>query len=298
MIARRRGFSLIELVLVAFLLGFVLLIFFYLFKTGLIASSKGQSAAQVRETAKLALDRMATELRQAIPIPGGSDIPPPAVILPGPGGTLTSIEQSSVGCSIVAGCVTSNASVLNSSVTVPTPSISQVAGGPSGFLIFSELRQIASPGGSLYTPSDPNYALKLANYVWVMYQVNPAGQLLRYTFNVLGNGTDITQVPGGWIRNNAYFVPANSIETASGVLPLVIASVQSLVNVNGAMWAMASHPPSSAALLSSTGMTYDPQLFVLTCIVQGGSLSNMYTKGLSMDSATLSSQVKVEGGGQ
>jgi len=299
---RTKGFTIVEMLLTAFLLGFVMLIFFYLFKTGLIASSKGETAALTRETARTALERIQSELRQAVPIPGGSDISVPAVILPGTGGPLLSIEASSIGCSVMSGCVfgANNMSVLVPSVTVTAPFAKQIAAGPSGFLIFSELKQTAAAGGNISTSSDPNFALNVANYVWVMFQVNPAvgiqpAQIVRYTFNVLANGTDITAGPGGWTRTNAYFVPANSIENTANprIPPLVIASLNN--PATDQLWVMASHPAATISLQNTTGMLYDPQLFVITCIVQESSLIHQQSKA-PLDTAILSSQVKVEGG--
>lgn len=273
-----RGVSIIEIIVAAFLIGFVILIFFHLMRTSFFAANKGETSAATREAAKTALDRIGLELRQAAAIPGGGAVSVPAVILPGPGGTLINAEASSVGCSYT-GC--------------PTGAMNQNPRGPTGFLIFSELKQSQQAGGNIYTISDPNYPLKLTNYVWVMYQVNPPSgttpaEIVRYTFAVRADGTDIGGQPGGWSRSNRYFVPGNSIEAANNISPVVISAVKN--PATDRIWMMVSHAAPSVAIGNTTGMQYDPQLFNLTCIAQ-----EAFQPGAPLDTATLLSQVKIEG---
>lgn len=317
----KRAYTIIEIMAAVFLLGFVMIVFFYLMKTSFTATSQGQTAAAVRETAKTALERIQLELRQAAPVPAGGAVPVPPVILPSTGGPLSDEiniggETSSVGCSgayingvYTKNCIANGASILNQSVLAPpllpppawpfAPAeiaVAQSAAGPSGFLIFSELKQQESSGGNVTSHPDISYTMNVNNYVWVMYQVIPASgtapaQLVRYTFPVYANGTDIRSFPGGWIRNDAYFVPGNSNEMGNGI-PVVSLNNPKTDDI----WMMVSHPYTALSLHNENGMVYDPQLFVITSIVQESSQNNVQANA-PLETATLSTQVKVEGAG-
>jgi hypothetical protein len=221
-------------------------------------------------------------MRQAVPVPTGTTKAVPAVIFPGPGGSLTNNEASGVGCSNPAGnCVTGIVSTLNASVTVPQP----VGNGPTGFVVFSELKQpLAGPS------NDPTYILDPKNYVWVMYQVIPAtratpAQIVRFTFEVTAKLNGIVPTAnGGWQRLDAEFKPANSNEGVGNGVPII-----SLNRTTDHCWIMVSH--ASTGTDSTGAKLYDPQLFQVTAVV------NQFSAGITPSlSATLASQVKVEGG--
>lgn len=301
------GFTLIETLIASALLVLVLIAFFLLFKYSFSASNRGQVSAQTREHARIALDRIETELRQAVPVPTGSNPPlSTAVIFPGPQGALTNAEASTVGCNRAAGSCstggTNPASPLNPSILIAAPFAEQrdPAQGPTGFVVFSEILQV--PGGptGLYVPGDQNYQLNPANYIWVMYQVTPnrtgvPALLVRYTFNAFGGGTfQGIRIPLGgtaWERVDSYFVPANSRETASGSQPAILVSLDS---DRDEMWFMVSHAPNSSSQQSMTGNTYDSQYFTITAAVNQFSQLNQQANAPPL-SATLSSSVKAEG---
>ncbi len=293
-----RGFSLIEGLVAGALLLVVILIFFSLFQSGIFASDRGHVSAETREKARIGLDRIQTELRQATSVPSPTSTDIPSVILPGPGGQVFgNNEAAAVGCNVASGCVTGTASALNASIAVPAPCRDETGKPPCGgtipgFLVFSELIQQTIGVGN------PNYPLDPANYVWVMYQVRPPSgpapsQLLRYTFPVVVGGTirGVNGTANGWVRDDAYFALSNSNEGDGNGIPIV-----SLGNAKDQMWFMVSHPLLSVTEAQNTNMNYDFKLFSVSAVLRQSSLSNSQGVGLPALSATLSSQVKIEGG--
>lgn len=295
-----KGFTLIELLVAMAILVVIGLLLLELLKSGILASDRGSVSAQTRENARVGLDRLQTELRQATPVPTGSVEALPPVIFPAPGGQFSGQfsgeEASSVGCGLVGinstgGCVVGGASPLNPAVRVPPPFVVQAPTGPSGFVIFSEYIPVAAGANS-------SGALDPANYRWVMYQVNPASvgthaQLVRYTFPVSGGPcAGVIQRPGGWTRNSNCFIPENSNEKGNP-LPVI-----SLSNPADQLWAMVNHGPAPFSVNRKTGAIFDPQVFTVTVIVTQIALTNRQSPGLPPLMVTLSSEVKVEGGGE
>ncbi len=86
--ARRRAFTLVESIMTAGLLALLLVALASIFQHGLWAHQKGELARKAQSTARDVLDKMTTELRTAVIIPGFEttvdQIPVSAVVYPGP----------------------------------------------------------------------------------------------------------------------------------------------------------------------------------------------------------------------
>jgi prepilin-type N-terminal cleavage/methylation domain-containing protein len=294
-----KGFTLIEILIALGLLAIVSLLFFSLFKTGILASSTGQIEANTRENARVILDRIQADLNQARPLPvcAVEQQNPPAVILPWPGqvsNNLQAPESGSIGCSNIGNCISNP---LNLSIQIPPATIQQTTAGPSGFLVFSEIIPQNNQASGLYVPPSPSYLENLQNYVWVMYQVNaPVGQppqLVRYTFPV-GSSFVLNGLNGGcatgWSRANSYFVPSNSREVQSSKPAPIVATLDT---PKDALWIMVSHQPAPLFVQQQTNDILNPALFNMTVVVEEFSLQNYRRSAPAM--ATLSSQVNVQG---
>ncbi|MCG2677232.1 prepilin-type N-terminal cleavage/methylation domain-containing protein [bacterium] len=64
---RERGFTLVELLVAVALLSLIMVAFFTIFKGGTAAWKKGDIRTELVQNGRIALDRMASEIRQALP---------------------------------------------------------------------------------------------------------------------------------------------------------------------------------------------------------------------------------------
>lgn len=333
----KTGFTLIEIIIASALLVMVGLIGYYLLFWGIKATDTGTLSAQIQQDAKTALSAMTNELRQAVPLPNpdGTGYLSSAVILPGPGGylsTYTITDQSGseelnqnteIGFSIGCGggnlnngnCVVNNQGnetcPFNSGIQVGSPNAYQNEYEQgNGFLIFSELISAPNNPGAA---GEPEYLDNPANYEWVMYQVSPStktqpAELVRYTFpagppqggSCRGGGAGpicgLSSGIGGWNINYSYFVPANSNEAANGnTNPAII----SLTGPSDELWIMASHQPTPGDLPPSNqgGLTNVPAYSpnLFTITVTAGGAAISNNPNTPLASAVLSSTVQTEG---
>ncbi|GMU52564.1 MAG: hypothetical protein AMXMBFR33_17100 [Candidatus Xenobia bacterium] len=85
---RRRGFTVVETIFTAGLLGLLLAALALIFRHGLWAHQKGELSRRAQSTCRDVIDKMASELRTAVIIPGFEQtidqIPVSAVLFPGP----------------------------------------------------------------------------------------------------------------------------------------------------------------------------------------------------------------------
>jgi len=304
---RSKGFTVVETVVALALVTVVTLILVELLRGGIGATNRGQMSAQAREHARIGLEQIESEMRQALPLPIAGTVLPPAVIFPGSGGPITNIEASAYGCSLSNCMVTTvdpancpTVPCLNTPATpepyIPEPASVQQVGEPSGFVIFSELKSAA--GASSIYADNPGYISNSNNYVWVMYQIIPPSiptstpaQLVRITFpatNGLNTPLGLNQNGTNWIRNDAYFVPATA-----GAISVPVVTLNS---TSDAMWFMVTHGAANQQSQNMLKASYDTQLFTLMSIVtQNSVMGTGQSSNLPTMTATLSSQVKVEG---
>lgn len=171
---RRRAFTLVESVFTAGLLALLLVVLALIFQYGLQAHQKGELARKAQSTTRDVLDKMATELRTAVIIPGFEttidQIPVSAVLFPGP---YSDFDPAFPG--------------LYARTIIPNPTI----GAPDLSVVKDRL---------IFTRSGTDFGINnidsTNNFVYVEYVVDPNNQrrILRRVYHV-ANGPGAA--PGG-----------------------------------------------------------------------------------------------------